>query len=65
MNVPTLQLMPMTWETLIVDVVKETLELLWAGVYPAVPCDDLCTMNPHNHEISVPEDRIFFRGKRA
>ena len=57
--------MPMTWETLIVDVVKETLELLWAGVYPAVPCDDLCTMNPHNHEISVPEDRIFFRGKRA
>ena len=60
MNVPTLQLMPITWEALIVDVVKETPELLRARVHQVVPHDDLCVMNPHNHEISVPEDRKFF-----
>ncbi len=60
MNIPTLQLMPTTWEALMVDVVKETPELLWAGVPKAVPHDDLHTMNPHNHEISVPEEKKFF-----
>ena len=48
-----------------VDIVKETLELLRARVHNMVPHDDLCAMNPHNHEISIPEDRkFFFRGKR-
>ena len=44
------------------DIGKETLELIWAGVYDAVPHDDLHTMNPQNCKISVPEDRKFFLG---
>ncbi len=60
MKIPTLQLMPMTQEALIVDVVKETPELLWARVHDAVPHDDLHAMNPHNCKISIPEDRKFF-----
>ncbi len=39
----------MTWEALIVDVVKETLEPIQARVHDAVPHDDLYTMNPRNH----------------
>ncbi len=45
-----------------VDGVKEILELLWARVPEAVPHNNLRAMNPHNHEISVPEDRKFFLG---
>ena len=64
---PMLQLMPTTQEALIVDIVKETPELLQAGVHDAVPHNDLCAMNPRNCKISVPEDRkfFFFRGKGA
>ncbi len=66
MKIPMLQLMPTTQEALIVDVAKETLELLWARVHNTVPHDDLCTMNPCNYEISIPEDRKFcFRRKRC
>ncbi len=52
--------MPKTQGTLIVDIVKETLELFQAGVYAAIPCDDLHAMNPCNSEISIPEDRNSF-----
>ncbi len=54
--------MPMTWEALMVNVVKETPELIQAGVHDVVPHDDLHAMNPQNHKISVPEDRKFFLG---
>ena len=59
--------MLMTWEALIVDVVKETEtpELLWARVHKVVPHNNLLTTNPHNHEISVPEDRNFFLGEKG
>ena len=46
MKIPTLQLMPTTQETLMVDIVKETLELIQARVHNAVPHDDLHAMNP-------------------
>ena len=55
--------MPRTWETLIVDVVKETLELFWAGVYNAVPHDNLHAMNPCSREVRT--GNFFFRGKGA
>ena len=61
-----LQLVPMTQEALMVDVVKGTPELIWAGVHDAVPHDDLHGTNPQNHKISVPGDRnIFLGGKDA
>ena len=60
MKIPTLQLVPTTQEILIVDIVKETLELIQARVYDVVPHDNLHATNPQNHEISVPEDRKFF-----
>ena len=44
-KIPTLQLMPMIWETLRVDVVKETPELIQARVYNVVPHNDLHAMN--------------------
>ncbi len=58
-KIPTLQLISMTWEALMVDIVKGTPELIWAGVHDAVPHEDLHTMNIWNHEISVPGDRKF------
>ena len=45
MKIPTLQLVPMTQEALMVDIVKETLELIQARVYNVVPHDDLHAMN--------------------
>ncbi len=62
MKIPTLQLVPTIWEALIVDIVKETPELIWAGVHDVVPHDDLHATNPQNSKISVPEDRNFFLG---